>query len=114
MCIVFAGADEAKRAKCAEALAAVAAPVLEEANASDKDMAMEFNVEDGNTPDGMMAQLKRLFKLEDKDVLMITDLPNECYYKNPTVTDSANVTSDVIAQFVQDFKDGKLTKASLE
>lgn len=115
MCVVFgAKADEAQRAKCMEALAVVAKPVLDASNEANKDMEMEFNLEDGTAPDGMMGQIKRLFKLEDADVLMITDLPNECFYKHPTVADFANVTPDVIAQFVKDFKDGKLTKISLE
>jgi len=115
MCIVFgAKASEEQRATCLSALKSVADPVLQTATEADKDMEMEFNIEDGTAPDGMMGQIKKLFKLEDTDVLMITDLPNECFYKHPTVKDAASVTPDVVDQFVKDFKAGKLTKVSLE
>lgn len=115
MCIAFgAKADDAQRAKCMEVFVDIATPVLAKAREADKDMEMEFNVEDGSAPEGMMNQIKRLFKLEDNHVLMITDLPNECFYKHPTVTDFADITKECVAQFVQDYKDGKLTKVSLE
>merc|ERR1712093_335305 len=105
MCIVFAAdADEATRAKCMDALRTVAMPYLEKANQADKDMELNFNLEDGTAPGGMMAQIKRLFKLGDGDKLMITDLPNECYYKHPTVKDFGEITSECVTQFVQDYK----------
>lgn len=44
---------------------------------------------------------------------MITDLPNECYYKHSDVKDAGEVTEEVVQQFVEDFKAGKLTKLSL-
>jgi nucleoredoxin len=115
MCIVFGGkADEAQRTKCMEALLSVANPVLAKSQETGKQMEMEFNLENGTAPDRMMGQIKRLFKLEDSDVLMITDLSNGCYYKHPTVKDFGEISSECVAQFVQDYKDGKLTKVSLE
>jgi nucleoredoxin len=117
MMIAFAAtdgkADKAVVSKCLDALKTTAAPVLEAATKANKDMEMEFNVEDGTAPDGMMAQIKRLFKMESTDVLMITDLDNECYYKHPTVKSVTDVTPEVVAKFAQDFKDGKLNKSTM-
>jgi len=108
-----ATAKKSDQDKCMEVFKAVATPVLQAATEADKDMSMEFNVDDGSCPPGMMGQLKKLFKLEDTDVLMITDLPNECYYKHSDVKDAGEVTEEVVQQFVEDFKAGKLTKLSL-
>lgn len=54
-----ATAKKSDQDKCMEVFKAVATPVLQAATEADKDMSMEFNVDDGSCPPGMMGQLKK-------------------------------------------------------
>jgi len=74
-------------------------------------MDVEFIVDDGS--DGLSSRVKGLLSLKASEKLFIMDLGSKSLYNSTAKADS-DVTEDFVKKFMEDYREGKLSKRSID